>query len=594
MRKGSGCFDLGKKTEMNSYKDRFTPHMFRRLLVPSLISSVGLAFADMADAIVIGRSMGAVGLAAISLSLPLYMVFNVFMHGLGIGGSVRFSQLMGEGRKEEAIRCYNRVMQAGILLGVVIAAIVNIFPDMILRIFGTVQSDGALYDASRSYVCLIALGAPLFFINYMLNYFLRNDNSERLAGAGFLIGNAVDIVLNVVFVFCFDMGTAGAAIATLAGLAVGIVCYLPGIFSSGHFLYPAWKGIDVKEVFSCLKTGLATSSQYLFQMIFLLIANNVLMTLAAEKGVAVFDLLQNASYLILYLYEGTGKAMQPLVSTFYGEKNGRAAGYTLRLGLVRGILAGSAAALVIFIFPEVICGIFGLQERGLVHMGTQALRIYCAGSVFAGMSIILETYYQSEGEEKSAFVIAFLRGCAVLLPCTVLFSFLSLEKFWWLYPANEVVSLGIFLICRQRLRKEKEFFDPARVFSRTIQSRREEAAGMAEGIESFCDRWNASGKQKYLVMMAVEEVCLAIITRAFGKGKSGVIQVTVLALENGEFELHIRDNAVIFNPFSLQTAQADKDTGIDMDAMGILVIRSQAKDFFYRHYQGFNTLMIRI
>lgn len=95
-------------------------------------------------------------------------------------------------------------------------------------------------------------------------------------------------------------------------------------------------------------------------------------------------------------------------------------------------------------------------------------------------------------------------------------------------------------------------------------------------------------------MMAVEEVCLAIITRAFGKRKGGVIQVTVLALENGEFELHIRDNAVIFNPFSLQTAQADKDTGIDMDAMGILVIRSQAKDFFYRHYQGFNTLMIRI
>lgn len=579
---------------MKQYQDSFTPRMLKRLLIPSLLSSAGLAFADMADAIVIGQRMGAVGLAAISLSLPLYMVYNVFMHGLGIGGSVRFSQLMGEGKKEEAVRCYNRVMQAGILLSVVIAALVNLFPGPVLRILGTAPADGDLYLASKDYVQVIALGAPLFFASYMLNYFLRNDGSERLASAGFLFGNLTDIALNVVFVLHLDMGTKGAALATLIGLAAGILCYLPGICSPSHFLRPAFCGVDAEEVFSCLKTGLATSSQYVFQMFFYLIANNVLMRLAAENGVAVFDLLQNASYLILYLYEGTAKAMQPLISTFYGEKNSKAARYTLRLGLVRGTAAGAAAALLISLFPGVICRIFGLEGEELIGMGTLALHIYCGGTVFAGASIMLETYFQSSGQEKSAFVIAFLRGCGVLLPCTVLFSFLPLERFWWLYPATEAVSLGLFLLWRKAAGVKEESFAADRVLGRTLCGGREEIAGLTEEIEAFCDRWSAAPKQKYFVTMAVEEVCLAIITRAFGNGGTGEIQVTVAALENGEFELHIRDNAETFNPFSLHTAKVGKEKGVDMDAMGMLVIRRQAKDFFYRHYQGFNSLMIRI
>lgn len=579
---------------MKQHKDRFTPHMFRRLLVPSLLSSAGLAFADMADAVVIGRKMGAVGLAAISLSLPLYMVFNVLMHGLGIGGSVRFSQLMGEGRKEEAVRSYNRVMQAGILFSVMTAAVVNLFPEFFLSVLGTIPSDGALFEASRSYVCMIALGAPLFFINYMLNYFLRNDNCERLAGVGFLIGNAVDIVLNIVFVLRLDMGINGAALATLIGLAAGILCYLPGIFSTEHSLHPRLVKWNTREVFSCLKTGLATSSQYVFQMIFLLIANNVLMNLAQEEGVAVFDLLQNASYLILYLYEGTAKAMQPLVSTFYGEKNRLAARCALRLALIWGIAAGLAAALLISIFPETVCSIFGLDGNNTIRLGTAALRIYCTGTAFAGAGIILETYFQSGGEEKNAFLIAFLRGCAVLLPCTVLFAFLPLEWFWWLYPATEVLSLGIFLIYRRLEGRQEESFDTERILIRSIRSRADEASGMADDIEKFCDRWNASIKQKYFVVMAVEEVCLAIISQAFGERKDGEIQVILAALENGEFELHIRDNAVSFNPFSLQTDRVGKEKGVDMDAMGMLVIRKQAKEFFYRNYQGFNTMMIRI
>lgn len=111
----------------------FTSKMFRRMLIPSLISSVGLAFADMADAVVVGHRMGTVGLAAISFCLPFYMILNVLMHGLGIGGSTRYARLMGEGKPKEAVACFNRIMRAGVLIGLFLAVIVNVCMGLVLR-----------------------------------------------------------------------------------------------------------------------------------------------------------------------------------------------------------------------------------------------------------------------------------------------------------------------------------------------------------------------------------------------------------------------------------------------------------------------------
>ena len=92
-------------------KDYFTPRMFYKLLIPSVFSSLGFALADMADALVIGQKVGATGLAAISLCLPLFMIINIFMDGLGIGGSIHFSQKLGEGENKKAVDCFKSLIQ---------------------------------------------------------------------------------------------------------------------------------------------------------------------------------------------------------------------------------------------------------------------------------------------------------------------------------------------------------------------------------------------------------------------------------------------------------------------------------------------------
>ncbi|MCD8337968.1 MAG: multidrug transporter [Lachnospiraceae bacterium] len=612
-------------------EDYFSRKMFYRQFFPALLSSVGLAAGDMMDAVVVGQSMGVTGLAAISLALPVFMVMNVVMHGFGIGGSVRFATQLAQGKPEEALGGFQGVLGVTLLIGAALAILGNLFLTPLLGLLGTTAADGLLFETSRAYVRIIVSGTPLFFFAYLLNYYLRNDDHEKIASLGFTVGNFSDIALNLVLVLLLDMGAAGAALATLAGQAISIACYLTvlpwrknicisgkadenerlpesvphGAGAKGTLrLFPF--SPDFGGCFSCFRTGFSSSVSYLFSMLFLLAANHLLMRMSGSVGVAVFDMVQNASYLILYLYDGTAKAAQPLVSTYCGEHNRRGMAHTLRLGLRSGMAVGAVGIFLTVVSPGTVCALFGLEGQEAVRLGCYALRVFCAGAGFAGISIVLESYYQSVGEEMAAYLLTILRGAAVLLPATFVCAAFGEQGFWWLYPVTEILSLGLFLLIAYVPREassnghthkyhviHEDLFDPNRVLSILIDNRMDELGPLLEKVRGFCEAWDALPNQSYFVVLTVEELCSVIINRAFLTEK-GRIQITLVAEEDHLFTLHFRDSAASFNPFSLRTERAGSTAFFDLDAMGVLVIRRTAKEFYYRHYQGFNTLTVKI
>ena len=169
---------------------------------------------------------------------------------------------------------------------------------------------------------MLILSTPLFYLSNLLNYYLRNDGEQRRAGTGSVVGNLCDIAFNIFLVLVLNMGTRGAALSTTLGQVVSIAIYLPGLFRPAGNLRPGLPGRGwLAPACSSMRAGMATSVQYLYQMIFFLLSNNLLMAMGGEMEVAAFDVLQNASYLILYLYEGTARAMQPILSTYQGEYN---------------------------------------------------------------------------------------------------------------------------------------------------------------------------------------------------------------------------------------------------------------------------------
>lgn len=317
------------------------------------------------------------------------------------------------------------------------------------------------------------------------------------------------------------------------------------------------------------------------------------MKLGGEACVSVFDIVFNASFFIIYMYNGTAEAMQPLVSTFAGENSEADCREVLTLAKRWGICIGGVAACLIFVFPEGITAMFGLSGE-VVPMGVRALRIYCVGFAFAGLNILHENYYLAKEDGKTAFVIASVKEFLVLIPCTFLFASMGTRYVWFLFPVSEFVSALVFQIYL-RLRPDKQaVFDQKRILRRNITKEQQDISLLLSECEEFCEQWNGNPKQTYFVTLIIEEICMSIIRNALEKVEDGRIRVTLLALENGDFMLHILDNAVEFNPFLLKAKKIDKDKEFDIDGVSMTLIKEKAKEFMHRECQGFNSLVVRI
>ena len=580
---------------MHRTKDSFTGRMFRGLWIPAMLSSLGWALSDMADAVVVGQKLGTVGLAAISLILPIYMINCMFAHGFGLGGSVRYSRLLSQGKPQEAADSFHGVLWLALAFSAATAVLGSVFMEPLLALLGTRPADGALYDATKDYLQILVAATPLFYLSNILNYYLRNDGSQRRAGVGSVVGNISDIALNILLVLVLDMGTRGAALSTALGQIITICIYLPGFFSKKHTLRFALPGKHwVLPALSTLKAGMATSVQYLYQMIFFLVCNNLLIRLGGETAVAVFDVIQNTSYLILYMFEGTGRAMQPILSTYQGERNRQGKRNAVRLGFAAGLAVGGALIAFVELWPRGMCLLFGIAGSASETLACTALRLYGAAALFAGINILLCNYYQACENEKPSFLLETLRGVALLIPLTFVCYRLGLQHFWLLFLLTEAGSLAVFLLLGIGGRYKKAELPEERIFQRTILSNAADVMDVSRELEAFCEGWGAGMKQQMLATMTVEEIGMAILKHGFQGRTDGYIQLTAIMEENGQLELHLRDDATTFNPFDMETSRASKDGEFDMDSMGVLVIKQRAKDFFYRRYQGFNTLIITI
>jgi putative MATE family efflux protein len=569
--------------------------MFRQLWGPAMLSSFGWALSDMADAVVVGQRLGTVGLAAISLILPIYMINCMFAHGLGLGGSVRYSRLLGQGNTKEALDSFNGVFWLSLIFSVATAVLGNLFMEPLLAVLGTRPADGALFTATKDYLQILVTATPLFYLSNVFNYYLRNDGNQKRAGVGSVTGNLCDIGLNFFLVLGLNMGTRGAALSTALGQIITVCIYLPGFLDRKHilrFTRPQMKWI--RSAFSALQAGLATSVQYLYQTIFFLVCNNLLIRLGGDNAVAVFDVIQNTSYLILYLFDGTGRAMQPILSTYQGEHNTQGKKMVTRLGFFSGLAVGGLMIAFVEIWPMGMCLLFGIAGSASESLAFIALRLYGAAAFFAGINILLCSYYQACENEKPSFLLETLRGFVLLIPITFLCYRFGLKWFWLLFLLTEAGALLIFLLFGANGRYRMEEISEERIFQRTILSTSKDVMDVCRKLEMFCDKWGAGMKQQLLVTMTIEEIGMVILKHGFQGRTDGYIQITVIAQEDGIVELHLRDDATTFNPFEMKTQRASEDGEFDMDSMGVLVIKKRAKEFFYRRYQGFNTLVIKI
>ena len=568
--------------------------MFRRLFLPSIVFSTGWALSDIADAVVVGQQLGTVGLAGIAMVLPVYMINCTFAHGFGLGGSVKFSRLMAHGDFDLARECFSQTIFSALLFSGATAVFGLCGMDVLLAVLGASRASPEVLAATREYLAVLVASTPLFYLSNILNYYLYNDDNQRLAVVGAIVGNVSDIVLNFVLVLGFGLGMRGAALSTTAGQVIAISIYLFGLCGREHHLQlclprAGW----LKAGLGQLRAGLSSSVSYFYQMVFFIVCNNALVRIGGDVAVAVFDVIQNASYILLYLYEGTSRAMQPLLATFYGENGQKDLAQTRAQARFYGCGIGFVLIAVILVAPSIMCWLFGVTDGESRKLTELALRIYCVGTFVAGVNILDAGYFVACGVEKASLLIQSLRGAVLLLPLTVLGGFFGdIRTFWLVFPLAEIGTWVLFrLFVRFRRCYEVKLLAEERIYRKTVSGSTEDVMVADREIGAFCERRGVDAKRAYAVTLAVEEICATIVKNGM---KDGFIRITLLDDPEGDIILMLRYNDDYFNPFSLQTNKASRDGDFDMDAMGILMIRKQSKDFAYRRYQGLNSLVVRL
>ena len=573
---------------------RFVGPMFRRLFFPSIIFSTGWALSDIVDSVVVGQKLGTTGLAAMGMVLPIYMIDAALAHGFGVGGSVRFSKLLAHGDSAAANRSFRQTVFTALAITVAAAVAGLCFMDGLLYLLGATRASAEVLQATRDYAEVLVAEMPLFALAHILNYYLYNDDGQKLAVTGAVCSYSCDIALNFLFVFGFGLGMRGAALATLAGHAITISAYVGGLFFREHHLRFGWPGQAwLAEGLRNLKAGLSSSVSWAYQLVFYVVCNNALVRLGGDPALAVFDLLQNTSYMMLYLFEGTSRAMQPLLSTFYGENGDSDMRETRTLGRLYGCAIGAVMIVAVEIWPSILTSLFGVSPGPTQDLSYFALRVFCGGVLFAGLNILDCGYFVACGVERASFLVQSLRGALLLLPLTAVGILIgNLRLFWLVFPMSEIGSWLLFkVISRVHARYSVKLLPQERVYRRMVSGSTEEVMSADAEIEAFCERRGIAPKRCYSITLAVEEICETIVKNGM---KDGAICITVIDDPDGDVRLILRYNDDYFNPFSLYTEKASKEGEFDMNAMGILMIRKQAKDFFYRRYQGLNSLVVKL
>ena len=575
----------------------FTRKMFMGAVLPAPLAGIGLALAEMGHTILVGHAIGTEGLAAVGFVSPLFLLAAFFVFGLSMGGAVIYANLMNEGKKEEALAIFRFFLRLSAVIGFGMAIGGLLLEDGVLTLLGTSPEDGEVYQLTKSYITFILLGIPFEILMELVTAYLRNDNADTLAITLQTVSGLANLVISAMLLLFFDWGIAGCSFgffmanAGTFAIAMGYLCLGRGQ------LRVLGRAASFREAFKALRLGFATSSEYIFDAIFTLAAIHLMMDLAGTEGVAVFNIIENLSLLFIFIYEFIGKTAQPLFSTFFAECNFTELHRVFRYCLLYSLLLGLLATAGVMVWPQVLDLLFGMEDIGEVGKAYYAARVFCIGTIFMGVCLLLQNYLQSEEDEKGAFLVVFMRRVGAGLPLLFLLAEGGFYVFWFVYPLGELVTLVVIWLY-QRRRDERRSIPSERVYSVSFLGYGEALTNQLEAIENFAARWGADERKRYLLRLALEEICEEESFRF--KREAVLVQLTLIAREDGIFELHFRDDGEEFDPFQLaKEALAHQPKGMAEAArntrgIGLHMVKSHAVNFFYRSYQGFNTLTLSI
>lgn len=434
-----------------NFETERTSVLFRKILIPTLLGCISISAVTAIDGIFIGHGVGADGVAAVNIVVPIYQIMSGIGLMVGAGCSVVASIHLS--RKNTKVAQIN-VSQAIILtslLALLMSIAVLAFPSFTARMLGSSET---LLPQVRDYLLWI-MPCFVFEMWSLIGLFLiRLDGAPRYAMWCNLIPSIINAFLDWLFIFPLGMGVKGASIATSLSISIGGVMALSYLLFFARRLRLVPLKVSRRSLmlasrnigYQC-KVGSSTLLGELSLGVFVLVGNLVFMKYLGDAGVGAFGIACYYTPFFFMIGNAIAQSAQPIISYNYGVSRWKEIYETRRLLLGTSLAAGIIVASLFLLFPDVLVAFFVDVSSDAGQIAIEGFPNFAAGIVFYILNVAIIGYYQSIERIRLSTLLVFLRGLIFLVPCFLLLpGVLGVAGIWLAMPLAEVLATLILLL----------------------------------------------------------------------------------------------------------------------------------------------------
>ena len=424
--------------KLNLLKDKESK-VFFHYLVPAVCSTLVTSVYLLVDTLIIGQGVGALGISALNIFMPFFLLFNGIGLLFGIGSGILISSEDGMGNKKKANQYFATGFVSILSIAIILGLIWNYYLESLCIILGA-NSD--TIDLVLEYGKCIMAFAPVFM---MSNYFapiVRNMKNPKLVMCAVLTGSVLNVILDYVFVFPMDMGMFGAAAATVIGSLTTLLVLSTHFIKKQNRVKINKETISLNLLAPIFKCGFSSLIMEVASGFVIFIFNIQILKYIGNNGIVVYGIISNCVLVGLALFNGVAQAAQPIIATNFGAGLNTRVKKVLKYALITTTIIGVSLFAVVFLFTGQIIKVFVQANSEILSVGIPALRLYLSAFCIMNINILISGYFQSVGKEKIAIYVSIVRGFLLnIILAFVLPSVLPATILWAIVPLSELITL---------------------------------------------------------------------------------------------------------------------------------------------------------
>ena len=407
--------------------------------IPAIIAMTASSLYNIVDSIFIGQGVGPLAISGLAVTFPFMNLGAAFGAMVGIGASTLISVKLGQRDYETAQIVLGNVISLNTIIGIVYTIVCLLFLDPILYFFGA-SDDTIVY--ARDFMEVILLGNIFTHMYLGLNAVLRASGHPQKAMYATINTVIINTILAPLFIYGFEWGIRGAAIATVIAQIVSLIWQFKILTDKNELLHLR-RGIyhlQSKIVKNMIAIGLSPFCMNVASCFIVIFINQGLKEYDGDLAIGAYGIVNRLMFICVMIVMGITQGMQPIAGYNYGAQQYHRVNEVLKLAIWGATAITTFTFLVGELIPELTVSIFTTDE-GLINRAAEGFRIAVLVFPIVGFQMVTSNFFQSIGMANKAIFLSLTRQLLFLLPCLIILpTFMGAAGIWWSMPISDMVA----------------------------------------------------------------------------------------------------------------------------------------------------------